>query len=256
MTFIQAIILGIVEGITEFLPISSTGHLILATELLKLQQTEFVKTFVIVIQFGAILSVAVLYFNYLLKNVALVPKILASFVPTAVVGFGLYSIIKNIFFNSESLVLWSLLIGGVALIVFEVWHKRQFNRQDELNQITYKQALIIGTFQSISVIPGVSRAAATIVGGLTLGLSRRVIVEYSFLLAIPTMLAASGFDLFKSSSSFSSQDFGVLAVGFITAFVVALLAIKIFLKFIQKNDFKPFGVYRILVAILFWLLIF
>lgn len=253
MDLIQACILGIIEGITEFLPISSTGHLMLASRSMGIAQTEFVKSFEIAIQSGAILAVVILYWKTLSKGIDIWKKILTAFLPTAVIGVLLYKVIKTFFLSSSSVVLWSLFLGGVALILFEIFHGERQGSSEELASITYPQALIIGFFQSIAIIPGVSRAAATIVGGLALGLKRKTIVEFSFLLAIPTMCAATALDLTKSAKSFRAEQFLVLGVGFIVSFLVALLAIKFLLVFIKKHTFIPFGIYRIFIAAAFWL---
>jgi undecaprenyl-diphosphatase len=250
MTLLQSIILGIVEGVTEFLPISSTGHLILASRLLGLQQTEFQKSFEIAIQLGAIASVIVLYWREFLEP-AVVGRVLAAFVPTGLIGFALYHVVKTYFFGSDAIVLWSLALGGVALIVFELLHREGEDAVQEVTSIPYTKAVLIGLFQSISIVPGVSRAGATILGGLILGLSRSTIVKFSFLLAVPTMLAATGYDLLKNASAFAPEQFGVLAAGFISSFVVALLSIKFLLAFVRTNTFIPFGIYRILIALAF-----
>lgn len=260
MTIIHTIILGIVEGISEFLPISSTGHLILTSEILKIAQSDFTKSFEIIIQFGAIFSVIFLYWKKF-WNLELIKRLIVAFIPTGIIGLALYKIVKTYLIGNESVVLWSLFLGGIILIIFELYHndkeeKIEETTGDEIKKITYKKSFIIGLFQSIAIIPGVSRSASTIVGGLWLGLKRTTIVEFSFLLAVPTMLAATGLDLVKNASSFSSSDFSSLAIGFVVSFVVALFAIKFFLKFIKTHDFIPFGVYRIIVAILFWILIF
>jgi undecaprenyl-diphosphatase len=255
MNFFEAVVLGIIEGLTEFLPISSTGHLILATEVLDINPNSFVTSFEITIQLGAILSVVFLYWRYLRNNLKIIPKLIASFVPTAIVGYVAYPVIKHNFLNNSTLVLWSLLIGGMVLIFFERWQSRRPENPKGLEQVSFPEAVIIGCFQAVSVIPGVSRAAATIVGGLLVGLRRSVIVEYSFLLAIPTMLAATVLDLTESAYSFSGNEFFLLAVGFAASFVVAMLAVKSFLKFVENHDFTPFGIYRIVLALLFWFLV-
>lgn len=254
MDFFQAIALGIIEGVTEFLPISSTGHLILAGKLLNIPDSNFLRTFDIAIQSGAILSVVVLYGAKLIRDRQLFKKVFVAFIPTGVLGFMLYKLVKNYLLDNEIVVLFSLLSGGILLIVFEKLFK-QTNKHHDLENLTYKQSLLIGTIQSVSMIPGVSRAAATILGGLFLGLRRQAAVEFSFLLAIPTMLVATSYDLIKSAGSFSSNDFGVLMVGFVTSFVVALVVIRWFLNFIRQYDFVPFGVYRIIVALVFFLLL-
>ena len=252
MNLLNATILGIVEGITEFLPISSTGHLILTSKLLGLQQTDFMKTFEIAIQLGAILAVVVLYFRRILVEREIILKVGAAFVPTAIVGFILYKFIKHRLMGNDSVVLWALFLGGVVLIIFDLLHKEKNSSLKEIAQISYTQAAVIGLFQSLAVIPGVSRAAATIVGGLILGVGRKTIVEFSFLLAIPTMLAATGLDLLKGELSLNGDQLSFFAVGFVTSFFVALLSIKFLLAYIQKNNFILFGVYRILLVLFFW----
>lgn len=253
MDILQAVILGVIEGVTEFLPISSTGHLMLAARYLGIAQSEFVKSFEIAIQSGAILAVVVLYWKTLIKGLGIWKKILAAFLPTAVIGAILYKFIKRFLLNDTGVMLWALFLGGIALIIFEYFHRKHEETVSELSAISYPQALSIGLFQSIAVIPGVSRAAATIVGGLLLGLKRKTIVEFSFLLAVPTMLAAMGFDLMKSAHSFSREEFLLLIIGFIVSFAVALLAIRFLLVFIKKHTFVLFGAYRIFAALIFWL---
>ncbi|MDB5264576.1 MAG: Undecaprenyl-diphosphatase [Parcubacteria group bacterium] len=251
MTFLDSIILGIVEGITEFLPVSSTGHLILASSLLGLPSTEFLKTFEIAIQLGAIAAVALLYWRSFL-NLGILKRVIVAFTPTAIIGLALHDFVKENLLGNVQVVLWALFIGGVALIVFELFHKEKETAKAEVQDITYKQALLIGLFQSIAVIPGVSRSAATIVGGLIAGIRRVAIVEFSFLLAVPVMLAATGLDLLKSYSLFSVNDLGNLGVGFVVSFVVALISIRFLLKYVRTHTFIPFGVYRILIALLFF----
>jgi len=247
--FLTAVILGIVEGISEFLPISSTGHLILTSHLLGLTPTEFLKSFEIAIQGGAILSVVVLYWGKLLVNFEVIKRIVAAFIPTGVLGFALYKIIKGYLLGSNCVVLWSMLLGGIFIVAFELWYRGKGGSASELTDISYKQSFLIGLFQAIAVIPGVSRAGATIIGGLILGLRREVIVEFSFLLAVPTMLAAMGYDLLKNAPRFSPDQFHFLLVGFISSFVVALLSIKFLLHFIRTHTFIPFGIYRIVFAL-------
>lgn len=253
------------------MPISSTGHLILASHLLKLEQDDFLKSFEIAIQLGAILSVVVLYFKKFLLNKEIVKRIIVAFIPTALVGFLFYNLIKNVFLSSTVLVLWSLLLGGIALIIFEFWYPgsrssrgltadktrtslRGKLEQNDVRFISYTHCFIIGLFQAVSVIPGVSRAGATILGGLWLGIPRKTTVEFSFLLALPTMAGATGLDLFKNASIFSYDQLGILAVGFIVSFITAILAIKFLLSFVQKHTFISFGIYRIILAIVFFTL--
>lgn len=254
MDIFHAFILGIVEGVTEFLPISSTGHLILASRLLHLPETEFLKTFEIFIQLGAILAVVVLYWRLLFLNIEVIKRLIIAFIPTAVIGLVAYKSIK-VLLGSEAVVLWTLLLGGIALIVFELWHNEKDDAFDDVATLPFKTTFFIGLFQSIAMIPGVSRSGATIVGGLLLGIKRKTIVEFSFLLAVPTMAAATGLDLLKNASAFSTDQFGVLAVGFVTAGIVAFMAIKFLLRFVQTHTFIPFGVYRIVLALIFFALV-
>ncbi len=252
MSFLDSIILGIVEGITEFLPISSTGHLILASEVLRVTQTDFVKSFEIAIQLGAILSVVWLYAREILKNRQLFLKVLVAFLPTAVVGYFLYPYIKQYLLGNSLVVVASLFLGGIGLILFEKWYEGHAKeKQEGLREISWKQSLLIGVFQSVAIVPGVSRAAATILGGLLVGIERRAIVEFSFLLAVPTMLAATVLDLSKSAFAFTGSEFVLLASGFFVSFVVAIAAIKFLLSFIETHSFKSFGWYRIAIAVLF-----
>jgi undecaprenyl-diphosphatase len=255
MDLITSFILGIVQGVSEFLPISSTGHMILASHLMGLTHTEFLKSFEIAIQAGTILSVVFLYWRKLLVDIEVIKRIIVAFIPTGVLGLTLYKLIKGYLLGSETVVLWSLLLGGIFLVVFELWYKESEDATSEIRDLSYKNALIIGLFQSIAMIPGVSRSASTIVGGLILGLKRKTIVEFSFLLAVPTMLAATAYDLIKTGAQMSLPQFHYLAVGFITAFIVALLSIKFLLRFIQTHTFIPFGIYRIVLVILWFLLL-
>lgn len=268
MTIIQSVILGIVEGITEFLPVSSTGHLILTGKLLGVPDSNFSKSFDIAIQLGAILAVLFLYWRKISLDKNLWKKVLVAFIPTAVLGFLFYKVLKEFLLSSTVVVLWALFLGGIFLIIFEIWYpsskakltagrvrKEKNDRQNGLEQISYKKSFFIGVIQSLSIIPGVSRAGATIVGGLLAGLKRQTIVEFSFLLAVPTMAAATLYDLYKSAGEFSFSEFHLLAIGFITSFVVAVVAIKWLLNFIKNHTFISFGIYRIVVAVLFWIFV-
>lgn len=253
-TFVHALILGLVEGITEFLPISSTGHLILTSTVLKIPDSDFLKTFEIAIQLGAILAVVALYWKKILLDRAVFQRVLVAFLPTAILGLIFYKLVKRYLLGNVEVVLWSLAVGGIALIVFELLYKEKETAIGEIEGLSYRQAAVIGLFQSLAFIPGVSRAAATIIGGLLIGLKRQTIVEFSFLLAIPTMAAATGLDLLKNAGSFSSEQFGLLGVGFAVSFVTALIAIQWLLRFIKNHSFISFGIYRIGVAALFLLL--
>jgi len=250
LTAINAVLLGIVEGITEFLPISSTGHLVLAGDLLRISQTEFVKSFEIAIQLGAILSVVVLYWQRVIVNWEIWKRIIAAFIPTAILGAIFYKIIKGVLLGNNTVIVYSLLIGGILIILFEWLYKEKEHSIKEIEKIPLKKAAYIGIFQSIAMIPGVSRSAATILGGMALGVNRQAIVEFSFLLAAPTMLAATALDLLKSGGNFTAGEFGILLIGFIVSFAVAILAIKFLLQFIKNHTFISFGIYRIILALI------
>ncbi len=254
MSYLHAIIIAIVEGITEFLPISSTGHMILTADLLSLPHSDFLSTFTISIQLGAILAVIFLYWKKLFAGIEIWKKIMVAFLPSAILGFTFYPFIKQML-TGNTIVLWSLFLGGIALIIFELWHQEKETDISSVENISYKQSLIVGLYQCIAMIPGVSRSASTIIGGLTQRMKRQTIVEFSFLLAIPTMGAATGYDLLKNATTFSFDQFGLLFVGFIIAFLVAVLSIKFLLALVKKYTFVGFGVYRIIIAIVFWLFI-
>jgi len=253
MSFIDAIVLGVIEGVTEFLPISSTGHLILASDLLHLPDTEFLKTFEIAIQLGAILAVVFLYWRLIFTKFEVVKRVLAAFLPTAILGLAFYGLVKRYLLGNEMVVLAALFLGGVFLIAFEKFYKERGDVTLEIQDLPYKKAVWIGLFQSLALVPGVSRAAATIVGGLILGMKRKTIVEFSFLLAIPTMAAATGWDMLKSFDSVQAEGLGLLAIGFGMAFVTAVFSVKFLIKFIETHNFTSFGVYRILIALVFWI---
>lgn len=252
MNFLDVLALSIIEGLTEFLPISSTGHLILASKILRIGENPFLKTFEIVIQLGAIMAVVVLYMKKFLSSINLIKKIIVAFIPTAVVGFIFYPIIKNFLLGSSTVTLNALFWGGVALIGVEWFLKHRKKETQDSSEITYRQALLVGTFQSFSVIPGVSRAAATIVGGLVTGLDRPTATEFSFLLAVPTMLAASALDIYKSREFISQTGSLTLFVGTVLSFIFAMLSIKFLINFVKKHDFTWFGIYRIALSALFW----
>lgn len=252
MDFFQAIILSVVEGVSEFLPISSTGHLILISSLLKIPQTEFVKSFEIFIQLGAILGVVVLYHERLLRNQKVWKNVLAAFIPRAIIGFLFYKFVKTYLLGNDLVVVLTLFVGGLILIGLELIYQEREHHVGKVEDLTLRNSFLIGLAQSISIIPGVSRSAATIMGGLFLGTKRQTAVEFSFLLAIPTMLAATGLDLVKSNFDFSGSEWMILIIGFVGSFITALLVVKWFLKYIKKNNFILFGVYRIIVAIIYW----
>ena len=251
MTLIDGILLAIVEGVTEFLPISSTGHLLLLGKLLGTQSSTFTKSFEIIIQLGAILAVVSLYFRQVITNIKLWKILLVAFLPSMVVGLVFYNLIKSVLLDNNFVTLSALFIGGIVIIILEKRNKNDEHATSSLDKITYKQAFLTGVCQSLSVVPGVSRAAATILGGMFLGMSRKSAVEFSFLLAIPTMFAASALDVYKSFDVFTIQSVPVLISGFIISFVVALIAVKWLLGFVGNHSLLPFGVYRIVFAILY-----
>lgn len=259
MTIIHSLLLGVIEGVTEFLPISSTAHLIIAAKALNTPDSAFLKSFLISIQLGAILSVAVLYARTIWQNPKLMGKIAAAFIPTAMIGLSVYRLVKDYLMESLPLIAATLLLGGIALIILEKYfarrHRHVITPDSSLQTLSYRQAFFIGIFQALAVIPGVSRSAATIMGGLSLGVSRKNIVEFSFLLALPTMAAATALDLYKTPPVLQGNELLIWIVGLITAFITAILGIKFFLKFIQQHDFQAFGWYRIILGLvlLIWL---
>ncbi len=253
MGILEAIILGIVEGLTEFLPVSSTGHLILVSTLLGISQTETQKTFEIAIQLGSILAVVFLYREKLFSSTLLWKKLIVAFIPTGTLGFLLYKIIKSLF--DPSIVVTMLILGGVFFIIVEKFYKIEPHPYHRVEYIPYYTAFAIGFFQSFAMIPGTSRSGASIIGGLLMGLDRKTAAEFSFLLAVPTMFVATGYDVFKHYNEFSVDNWINLITGFITAFIFAIVSIKLLLKFISTHSFVPFGVYRIIVGILFYLFV-
>jgi undecaprenyl-diphosphatase len=258
MTFLEAVVIAIVEGITEFLPISSTGHMIVTSSFLGIEDQPFTKMFEVVIQLGAILSVVVLYrkkfFDFSRAQFFL--KLLVAVIPALVFGF-LFSKRIKMLMESNLTVAIMLLVGGIVLLFIDNLFKDQPVKEE--SDISYKKALTIGFWQVISMIPGVSRSAASIIGGMQQGLTRKLAAEFSFYLAVPTMFAATAkslLDWYQERGSFTSDEVKLLAVGNVVAFVVALLAIKFFISYLQKHGFKLFGWYRIVVGILLLVLIF
>jgi undecaprenyl-diphosphatase len=258
MTYLQAIIIAIIEGLTEFLPISSTGHMVIASSLMGIEGDAFTKLFEVVIQMGAILSVVVLYWRRFLQSFDIYVKLGIAFIPTAIIGLLFYKHIKAVL--AQPLVIATvLLLGGIVLLFIDNYFEKN-ERADNTNTVfSYKNAFIIGCFQSLAVVlPGLSRAAATIIGGLSQGFNRRTAAEFSFLLAVPTMAAASlkdGYEYYKdvvegALPPLSSEQVWTLVLGNVVAFIVALIAIKSFIGFLSKNGFKMFGWYRIIVGLL------
>lgn len=253
MSYFNALVLGIIEGATEFLPVSSTAHLILVSKLLKMQQTNFQKFFEIFIQSGAILAVVILYFQYLLKNKKIIKEIVISFIPTAIIGLFLYKAIKNIFFESFSLIIFMIIFIGIIFLIIEYLVKnKKINLSYTLKKLTWKQALIIGVCQSLAVVPGVSRSGIVIATMMILGYKRSESATYSFLLAMPTILAASLYDLYKVKNIIvtSNSNLPNLLVGFIISFMTAYITVKWLIGFLQKNSLNLFGIYRIILGML------
>jgi len=247
MDFIQTIILSIIEGLTEFLPVSSTGHMILVSSFMDVQNEEFLKTFEIVIQIGAILAIVFMYIKRFLQGITIYLKLAASFIPTAIIGLLAYEIIKNFLFNPY-VVAVALIAGGIILILVDKSVVARDSRVITLEDISYKNAFFIGLIQCLSMIPGTSRAAATIIGGVFNGLDKKQATEYSFLLAVPTMFAASGYDLLRTPVQFTQHEIMMLMVGLTGAFIAAWIAVKLFLKIVENYGFKHFGYYRIVIG--------
>ena len=254
MTIIQAIIIAIVEGLTEFLPVSSTGHMILTSSILGVENNAFLKTFEISIQLGAILAIVIMYIKRFFKSFEIYIKLIAAFIPTALVGFLAYGFIKEYLFN-PMIVAVTLIVGGIILILINRKMVSQVSKYKEVEDVSVKNAFFIGLIQCISMIPGVSRAAATIVGGTFNGFNKKQAMEFSFLLAVPTMAAATGYDLLKTPVQFSHNDVVLLIVGLVTAFIVAWIAVKAFISFVEKHGFAFFGWYRIVIGILYLILV-
>ncbi len=258
MDTLQSIIIAIVEGLTEFLPISSTGHMIITEKILNLTENDFSKVFTVAIQLGAILAVVVLYWKKFIdfKNWQFYAKLAAAVVPALVLGF-LFSKKIDALLESSTIVAITMLAGGIILIFIDnVFTKNDIDKEED---ISFLKAIVIGIWQCIAMIPGVSRSAASIIGGMQQKLTRNAAAEFSFFLAVPTMLAATGYKLlkyYKENGGFSSNEIKQLAIGNAVAFIVALLAIKFFINFLKKHGFKVWGYYRIIVGILLLLLIY
>jgi undecaprenyl-diphosphatase len=250
MTTFQAIIIALVEGITEFLPVSSTGHMIITQELLGMEINDFVKAFTVNIQFGAILSVIVLYWKRFFQTLDFYFKLFVAFIPAAVIGLLLSDFIDSLLENVV-VVAVMLVLGGIVLLFVDKW----FNKPAKDQTITYPTALKIGFYQCIAMIPGVSRSAATIIGGMTQKLDRKTAAEFSFFLAVPTMFAAAGYKLVQNYKTISAENIDTLILGNVVAFIVAMLAIKFFISFLTKHGFKVFGYYRIVVGLIILVMI-
>ena len=255
MDFLQAIFLGFIEGITEFLPISSTGHLIVISQWLSIEQTETNKAFEVIIQLSAILAVMANYRDKLsLRYTELWLKVIMAFIPIGIIGLLFHQQIKALF--SVQVVSIMFIIGGIVFLIVEYFHEEHSNLESNIEKISYWQALGIGIAQVFALIPGTSRAGASIVGAMLVGLNRKVSAEFSFLLALPVLAAAAGFDLLKHHEVIFETNLTILLVGFITAFITAYLTMKVFIRFLQKYSFVGFGVYRIIFgAVLLWFIL-
>jgi undecaprenyl-diphosphatase len=257
LTTLQSIIIAIIEGLTEFLPISSTGHMIITEKLLQVQETDFVKVFTVAIQLGAILAVVVLYWKkfFDFSKWQFYVKLAAAVVPALILGF-LFSKKIDALLESAVTVAITMLAGGVVLLFVDNWFSKPSIDTEE--KISFPKAIVIGVWQCIAMIPGVSRSAASIIGGMQQGLTRSAAAEFSFFLAVPTMLAATGYKLlkyYKEMGGFSANELKQLAIGNVVAFVVAMLAIKLFISFLKKYGFKVWGIYRIVVGAILLLLV-
>ncbi len=249
MTLFQAFVLAVIEGITEFLPISSTGHMIIAAHYLTIENPNLLKSFEVIIQFGAILSVVFFYKNKFLKmDLNFFKKLILAFVPTGIIGFLLKNKIDS-WLDSVHIVAWALVLGGVALIACDFFFKPKQNPKT-FNNLNSLQIASLGLFQAVSLIPGVSRSGATIVGGLVFRLSRKEAAEFSFFLAVPTMTVATLYKSIKIFPSISANDGGLILFGSLIAFMVAYLAIKFFIHVVGKYGFFYFGIYRIILGLL------
>lgn len=253
MTYLEALILAIIEGITEFLPISSTGHMVIASTFMGISDNALTKNFEIVIQLGAILSVVVLYWRKFLTSFRFYVKLAFAFLPAAIAGFFLENYIDRLLANVW-VVIVAILLGGIVLIFVDRWFKHAEGTEEQ--ELSWFQAFKIGCFQCIAMIPGVSRAAATIIGGMAVGLNRRTAAEFSFFLAVPTMLGASAKKMMDSYKTIQHHDIVILLLGSIVAFVVAMFAIKAFIGFLKQYGFKWFGYYRILIGVVLAVIVF
>ena len=254
MDIVQAIIIGIIEGFTEFLPISSTGHMIVASKFLGIEQSAVIKAYEVIIQFAAILAVMLLYRDKInLKEIDLWTKLMAAFLPLAIIGFILKDWVKEIFVIET--VAWMFIVGGIIFIIVEYFHKDEEKESKEVEEVTWFQAMSIGFGQVLSLVPGTSRAGSTIIAGMLSGVNRKASTEFSFLLAIPVMMAVSGYDLLKHYQDFVGADMTAFVVGFVVAFVVAYITIKLFIVFLQRFTFVAFGVYRIIFGIILLMII-
>lgn len=258
MNIVQSIIIGIVEGITEFIPISSTGHMIIAEKLLGIPENEFTEMFTVAIQLGAILAVVVLYWKkfFDFKNVRFYLKLLVGVIPAIILGL-LFSKKIDQMMQSTMIVALAILVGGIVLIFIDQFFNHPKKQSEK--QVSYTNSVVIGIWQCLAMIPGMSRSAASIIGGMQQKLTRSAAAEFSFFLAVPTMIAATGYKLFKhyhTNGGFTEPEIKLLVIGNAVAFVVALLAIKFFIEFLKKHGFRVWGIYRTIVGLVLLVLIY
>lgn len=254
MDFLKVIIFGIVEGITEFLPISSTAHLDLTRVLFNIPLSDFIKNFEITIQLGAILAIVYLYRNKIFSSTLYFKKVLISLIPTAVIGFTFYKLIKDYLFGNTLLMIITLFIGGVLILYFEYYFKFKENKT-RFEDLSNKDLILLGIAQAFAIVPGVSRSLSVILVGRLLAIDKKLITEFSFLLAIPTMLSATVYDLYKNGINFEKEEWMNLSLGFIVSFFVALFVVKWLLFYISKKSFTVFGWYRIFISIILALIL-
>lgn len=255
MTLFHSLILGIIEGLTEFLPISSTGHMVLVSYFLHIEENQTLATFEIIVQVGAIVAVVVLYFKKLFE-IKIIKKIIVAFIPTGIIGLVVFPHIKA-WLQNPLLVAFTMLIGGILILIIENWYGKKLDKVgvNETKNITYKQAFLLGIYQAIAVVPGVSRSGAMIVGGLTMKLSRKLLTEFTFLLAVPTMVVATLYTIYKKHEELAIDSFAPIIFGTVISFIVALFVIRYFLNYIRSHSFKIFGWYRIVLGIILLLIL-
>lgn len=252
MSILQTFILGIIEGITEFLPISSTAHIDFARYFLNIPLTSFLKSYIIIIQLGAILAVFVIYFKKIFSSFSYIRNIIIAFIPTGIIGFILYKIIKSFLIGNTMLAAVMLVVGGVVILYFEKKRKDQVRNdgKEDIKDLSIKELLILGFAQALAVVPGVSRSGAVIIAGRSMNLKPGLIAEFSFLLAIPTMFLASVYDIYKSGLNFERGEIDVLVIGFIVSFVVALIVLRWLINYLKTHSFEIFGWYRVIIGII------
>lgn len=253
MSTLHAIILGIIEGFTEFLPISSTGHMILVSHFLHIVNSATLATFEIVVQLGAILAVVVVYYKKLFQ-IEMIKKLIVAFIPTGIVGIVVYPYIKYLLTGPKSSIIVAsmLIVGGIIILIVERKYEKETEEGKviEISTISYKNAVILGLFQTFAIIPGVSRSGAMIIGGLLQRLSRKLLIEFTFLLAVPTMTVATLYTIYKNHNDLSLDSLSPIIIGTVVSFVVALVVIKFMLTYIRKHSFTIFGWYRIIVGVI------